>query len=79
MLYGVSISVREDYIRLKSSPSTNDETTYLVMVLVEDKRRGLPVEFDGTTNSVDSLARSRRHVDDMKRVVDGRMSGEWMS
>ena len=63
MLYGVLISAREDCIRLKSSPSTNDETTYLVMVLIEDERRGLPVEFDGTTDSVDSLARSRRHID----------------
>ena len=46
------------------------------MVLVEDERRGLPVELDGTADSVDSLARRGRHVDDMKRVVDGRMSGE---
>ena len=36
MLYGMWISVREDWIRLKSSPSTNDETTYLILVLVED-------------------------------------------
>ena len=79
VLYGVLISVQEDYIRLKSSPSTNDETTYLVMVLVEDKRRGLPVEFDGAADSINSLARRRRHVGDMKRVVDGRMSGKWMS
>ena len=76
VLYGVSRSMREDYIRLKSSPSANDETTYLVMILVEDERRGLPVEFNGTSSSVDALARGRRHVDDMKRVVDGRMSGE---
>ena len=76
MLYGVSISVREDYIRLKSSLSTNDETTYLVMVLIEDERRGLPVELDGAADSVNSLARSRRHIEDEKRVEDGRMSGE---
>ena len=38
VLYGVWISVREDWIRLKSSPSANDETTYLVLVLVEDER-----------------------------------------
>ena len=76
VLYGVLISVREDYIRLKSSPSANDETTYLVMVLIKDERRGLPVELDGAADSVDSLTRSRRHVDDMKRVVVGRMSGE---
>ena len=76
MLYGVLISVREDYIRLKSSLSANDKTTYLIMVLVEDERRGLPVELDGTSSSVDPLARRRRHVDDMKRVEDGRMSGE---
>ena len=63
VLYGVLISVREDWIRLKSSPSTNDETTYLIMVLVEDERRGLPVELDGTSSSVDPLARRRRHVD----------------
>ena len=49
------------------------------MILVENKRRGLPVEFDGTADSVNSLARRGRHVDDMKSVVDGRMSGEWMS
>ena len=79
VLYGVLISVREDYIRLKSSPSSNDETTYLVMVLIENKRQGFPVEFDGAADSVNSLARSRRHVDDRKRVEDGRMSGEWMS
>ena len=76
VLYGVLISVREDYIRLKSSPSANDETTYLIMVLVEDKRRGLSVELDSSADSVDSLARRRRHVDDMKRVEVGRMSGE---
>ena len=74
MLYGVWISVREDWIRLKSSPSTNDETTYLVLVLVEDQRRCLPVELDGTSSSVDPLARRRRHVNGMKRVEDGRMS-----
>ena len=49
------------------------------MVLVEDERRGLPVELDGTMSSVDPLARRRRHVEDMKRVEDERMSGEWMS
>ena len=76
VLYGVLISVREDYIRLKSSPSTNDETTYLIVVLVEDERRSLPVEFDGAADSVDSLTRSGRHVDNGKRVVDGRMSDE---
>ena len=43
--------------KVKASPSANDETTYLIMVLVEDKRRGLPVKLDGTANSVDSLAR----------------------
>ena len=75
-LYGVLISVREDYIRLKSSPSANDETTYLIMVLIENERRGLPVELNSAADSVDSLARRRRHVDDMKRVEVGRMSGE---
>ena len=79
MLYGVWISVQEDQIRLKSIPSSNDEMTYLILVLVEDKRRGLPVELDGTSSSVDPLVRRRRHVDDMKRVEVGRMSGEWMS
>ena len=64
MLYGVWISVREDWIRLKSSPSTNDETTYLVLVLVEDERQGLPVELDGTSSSVNPLARRRRHVEE---------------
>ena len=46
------------------------------MVLVEDERRGLSVELDGTLSSVNPLARRRRHVDDMKRVEVGRMSGE---
>ena len=46
------------------------------MVLVEDERRGLPIELDSVADSVDSLARRRRHVDDMKRVEVGRMSGE---
>ena len=62
--------------KVKASPSTNDETTYLIMVLVEDERRGLPVEFDGVADSVDSLTRRRRHVDEDIRVVNGRMSGE---
>ena len=53
--------------------------TYLVLVLVEDERRGLPVELDGASSSVNPLARRGRHVNDMKRVEDGRMSGEWMS
>ena len=38
--------------------------TYLVLVLVEDKRQGLPVELDGTMSSVDPLERRRRHVDE---------------
>ena len=50
--------------------------TYLIMVLVEDERRGLPVEFDGAADSVDTLTRGRRHVDDMEKVEVGRMSGE---
>ena len=49
------------------------------MVLVEDERRSLPVELDGTSSSVDPLVRRRRHIDDKKRVEVGRMSGEWMS
>ena len=50
------------------------------MVLVEDERRGLPVELDGTSSSVDPLARRRRHDDeDIRRVEVGRMSGKWMS
>ena len=76
MLYGVWISVREDWIRLRSSPSANDETTYLVLVLIKDKRQGLSIELDGTSSSVDPLARRRRLVDERKRVEDGRMSGE---
>ena len=59
MLYGALISVQEDWIRLKSIPSANDETTYLVLVLVEDERRGLPIELDGTSSSVNPLARRR--------------------
>ena len=62
--------------KVKASPSTNDETAYLIMVLVENERRSLPVELDGTSSSVDPLARRRRHNDDMKRVEDGRMSSE---
>ena len=46
------------------------------MVLVEDERRGLPVELDGTSSSVDALTRGRRHVDEDMRVEDGRISGE---
>ena len=53
--------------KVKSNPSTNDEMTYLVMVLVKDERRGLPVELDGTSSSVDPLARRRRHVDEESR------------
>ena len=62
--------------KVKSSPSTNDETTYLIMVLVEDERGSLSVELDGTLSSIDSLARRGRHIDDMRRVEVGRMSGE---
>ena len=75
VLYGVWISVREDWIRLKSSPSTNDETTYLVLVLVEDKRRGLSVELNGTSSGVDMLARRRRH--DMRYEKSRRWEDEW--
>ena len=50
--------------------------TYLVLVLVEDERRGLPVELDGMSSSVDSLVRRRRHDTRYERVEDGRMSGE---
>ena len=75
MLYGVLISEREDYIRLKSSPSANDETTYLIMVLVEDERRGLPVELDGAADSVDALTRRRRHVDEDMR--SSKWEDEW--
>ena len=65
--YGVWISVQEDCIRLKSCPSANDETTYLILVLVEDERQGLPVELNGTLSSVDPLARRRRHdIEDMR-------------
>ena len=67
MLYGVWISVREDWIRLKSCPSANDEMTYLVLVLVEDQGRCLPVELDGTSSSIDALMRGRRHVDEDMR------------
>ena len=67
MLYGMWISVQEDWIRLKSCPSANDETTYLVLVLVEDQRRSLPVELDGTSSNIDPLARRRRHVDEDMR------------
>ena len=49
------------------------------MVLVEDERRGLPVELDGTSSGVNPLARRRRRADEDIRVVVGRMSGEWMS
>ena len=75
VLYGVWISVQEDWIRLKSNPSTNDEMTYLILVLVEDERRRLPVELDGTLSSVDSLARRRRHGRRYERIEYGRMSG----
>ena len=70
----VDICTRRLY-KVKSSPSTNDETTYLVMVLVEDERRGLPVELDGTSSSVDSLARRRRHVDE--GIKSRRWEDEW--
>ena len=76
MLYGVWISVREDWIRLKSNPSTNDETTCLVLVLVEDQGRCLPVELDSRSSSIDTLTRGRRHDRRYKRVEDARMSGE---
>ena len=34
------------------------------MVLVEDERRSLPVELNGAADSVDTLTRRRRHVDE---------------
>ena len=78
MLYGVWISVQEDWIRLKSSPSANDETTYLVLVLVEGERRSLPVELNSTSSGINTLVRRRRHDSKRdKRVEDGRMSGEY--
>ena len=50
--------------------------TYLILVLVEDERRSLPVELDSTMSSIDTLASSwhddRRRYE---RVEDGRMSG----
>ena len=64
--------------KVKSSLSANNETTYLVLVLVEDQGRRLPVKLDGTSSSIDTLARGRRHDTRNKRVEDGRMSGEWM-
>ena len=70
------ISVQEDWIRLKSSPLANNEMTYLILVLIEDQRRGLPVELDGTLSSIDALARRRRHDMREMRIEDGRMSGE---
>ena len=77
MLYGVWISVQEDCIRLKSCPSANDETTYLILVLVEDERRCLSVELDGTTSSVNTLMRGSWDDDRRRyeRVEDGRTSG----
>ena len=60
----------------KSSPLANDETTYLVLVLVENQGRRLPVELNGTSSSIDTLARRRRHDMRYERVEDGRMSGE---
>ena len=78
VLYGIWISKQEDWIRLKSSPSTNDETTYLVLVLIEDKRWGLPVELDDMTSSIDMLASSQH--DDRKRCKrreDERMSSRY--
>ena len=57
--------------KVKECPSANDETTYLVLVLVEDERRGLPVELDGTSSSIDPLARRRRHVDEKTLGAEG--------
>ena len=76
VLYGVWISVQEDWIRLKSSPSANDETTYLILVLVKDERQSLPVELNSTSSGIDTLVRRRRHDTRYERVEDGRMSGE---
>ena len=73
MLYSMWISVWEDWIRLKLSPSTNDEMTYLVLVLVEDERQSLPVELYGMTSSIDTLTRRSWHDE---RVEDGKMSSE---
>ena len=52
--------------------------TYLILVLVEDERRSLPIELDGMTSSVNPLARRRRHDTRYERVEDGRMSGEYV-
>ena len=43
--------------KVKVCPSTNDEMTYLVLVLVENQRRRLPVELNGTSSSIDALMR----------------------
>ena len=77
MPYGVWISAQEDKIRLKSSPSANDETTYQILVLIEDKRRGSPVKLDSTVDSVSVFASSwHDDIEKIERVEDGRMSGE---
>ena len=47
--------------KVKSSPSTNDEMTYLILVLVEDKRRCLPVELNSMLSGVDTLVRRSWH------------------
>ena len=51
--------------------------TYFILVLVEDERRGLPVELDGMSSGIDMLTRRQWHDDRRyERVEDGRMSGK---
>ena len=57
---------------VKVYSSANDEATYWILVLVEDKRSS-PVELNGMANSISMLVRSWYDVRRMREVEDGRM------
>ena len=53
----MEICMRRLYL-VKILSSDNDEMTYQVLILVEDKRRGSPVELNGMMDSIGTLTSS---------------------
>ena len=76
VLYGVWISVQKDWIRLKSSPSANDEMTYLVLVLLKTIGDSSLLNLMAHQVALTRWREEEGMLQDMRRVEDGRMSGE---
>ena len=67
----MEICMRRLYL-VKILSSDNDEMTYQVLILVEDKRGGSPVELNGMMNSIGTLT-SSWHDKKSREVEKGRM------